>query len=70
MTGLFSSMRPYWVLQRVELTIVAEYPARAVQIAISLIAVVLRLLSTTAAVGTKTPKKVAYVQSMIELPNL
>jgi hypothetical protein len=52
-------MRPYWVLQRVELTIVAEYPARAVQIAMSLIAVVLRLLSITAAVGTKTLKKVA-----------
>lgn len=58
-TGLLSSMRPYCVLQRVELTMVAEYPARAVQMAISLMAVVLRLLSTTAAVGTSTPRKVA-----------
>lgn len=43
MISLFSSMRASWVRQRVELTMVAEYPATAVQIAISRMAVVRRL---------------------------
>jgi hypothetical protein len=58
------------VRQRVELTKVAEYPAAAVQIAISLIAVVLLLLSTANVVGTKIPKNVAYVQKDMVLPIL
>jgi hypothetical protein len=47
------------VLQRVEFTTVAEYPETAVHIAISRIAVFLRLRSTTTVVGSKIPKKLA-----------
>jgi hypothetical protein len=61
-------MRASLVLQRVEFTTVAEYPASAVQMAISRMAVVLRLCKTTPAVGSRIPKKVAYVQSVIEFP--
>lgn len=46
---------------------VAEYPATAVQIAISLMAVARRILSTMATVGTRMPKKVEYVQRVMEL---
>lgn len=69
-TSLLSSMRASWVRQRVELTMVAEYPATAVQIAISLMAVVRRILRTMATVGTRIPKKVEYVQRVIELVTL
>lgn len=58
-TSLLSSMRASLVLQRVELTTVAVYPARAVQMAMSRTAVVLRRCSTTPAVGSRMPKKVA-----------
>ena len=69
MTSLLYSMRAYWVLQSTELTTVAEYPAKAVQIVMSRRKVVLLILSTAAAVGTKMLKKVAYVQKVIELVN-
>ena len=58
-TSLLSIIRASLVLQRVELTKVAEYPAKAVKIAISLIAVGLLFLSTTKVEGTIIPKKVA-----------
>jgi hypothetical protein len=58
-TSLLSSMRASLVLQRVELTTVAVYPARAVQMAMSRTAVVLRRCRTRVAVGRRMPKKVA-----------
>jgi hypothetical protein len=58
-TSLLSSMRASLVLHKVEFTTVALYPARAVQKAMSRMAVVLRRCSTTAAVGRSMPKKVA-----------
>ena len=68
MISLFSSILASWVRQRVEFTTVAEYPASAVQIAMSRTAVVRRLWRTTPTVGNKIPKNVAYVQRVMELP--
>ena len=64
-TSLLSIILASVVLQRVEFTTVAVYPARAAQMAISLIPVVLFLFRTRAEVGRKMPKKVAYVQRVI-----
>lgn len=58
-TSLLSSSLASLVRQRVVLTTVAVYPASPVQMAMSLMAVVLRRCNTTAVVGSKMPKKVA-----------
>ena len=58
-TSLLSIMRASVVLQRVELIMVAKYPAKAVQIKMSLMAVDLLFLRTVKAVGPNTPKKAA-----------
>ena len=58
-TELLSSIRASWVRHIVELSTVAVYPATAVQMAISLMAVVLLRLRTSREVGMRMPKKVA-----------
>ena len=70
MTSLLSTILAYWVLQRVELTTVAEYPAAAVPRRLSLTKVALLLLKIQVAAGIRMPKKVVYVQKLIVLVSL
>jgi hypothetical protein len=58
-TSLLSSMRASCVRHRVELTIVAEYPATIDHKAMSRRAVVLLILRMVPVTGTMMPRKVA-----------